>query len=125
MKYSNVTQIYLTKTKKTTPKWKFITSNNIRKQKINSNPGPGTYKLDSIVGEGPKHIMGCKLIPITKVDNELGPGAYNACFRTVEASSLKPGIGIGSKFQISDHKKVPGPGAYNIKSKIVEGPKYG
>ena len=79
-------------------------------------PGPGNYDQQTKIGEGPKYSMYDKRDQ--KYNDNPGPGQYEA-----SESKRKP-ITIGEKLKERAPEDMPGPGNYDQKSKIQEGPQY-
>ncbi len=79
-------------------------------------PGPGNYEAGTKVGEGPKYTMGDKRDD--RYNENPGPGQY-------EADELRAkGLTMGGKIQDRAPEDLPGPGNYDQRSKVGEGPKY-
>lgn len=93
----------------------------------NREPGPGAYNI-STASSGPKYRIGtapkCELLKeFVKVP---GPGAYSPNDKTMSTSRDVPHWRIGSAKRTSDlvTERTPGPGSYNFKERIGEGPSY-
>ena len=90
-------------------------------------PGPGNYSFKSSIGEGPKIGLRSRHCPLKSSTTVPGPGSYQPKHDTVIDKSPSSGIGYGNRASLYRKEKilVPGPGAYPIKDKSIEGPKYG
>jgi len=105
-------------------------------------PGPGNYEANTVVGEGPKFIMGekCGASAIKNSANVPGPGAYTPADRTYQGEQYSMGSKSkaptsilikpdGSHEQFSQaQEKTPGPGTYNSKAvypRVHTGPRFG
>ncbi|CAG9328521.1 unnamed protein product [Blepharisma stoltei] len=91
--------------------------------KPQNTPGPGAYTSTSVVLEkDPSYSISKSERPtLVKTDIKIGPGAYN------HSSSLSPRrvvFGSAPRVTVPINNKNPGPGNYEISSRIVEGPKY-
>lgn len=90
-------------------------------------PGPGAYNI-STTNSGPKYRIGtaakCELLKeFVKVP---GPGAYSPNDKTMSTSRDAPRWRMSSAKRVSDlaTERTPGPGSYNFKERIGEGPSY-
>ena len=79
-------------------------------------PGPGNYEEKSHVGEGPQYSMYQKRD--TKIAFTPGPGDYE------NPNQEQKGVTIGQRFEDKQAEEIPGPGNYQAKSHIAEGPQY-
>ncbi|CAD8175828.1 unnamed protein product [Paramecium octaurelia] len=89
-------------------------------------PGPGTYDLNTKIGEGPKHqILGSKYEPTTTL-NQPGPGAYNPNDGPSKQRPASAKIGTGQRAELNAGfgKDAPGPGNYNLRGSS-DGPRWG
>jgi len=110
-----------------TPQWAFGTDG--RHRDVHSHaPGPGTYEptVDAAFkegrGEGPLYSIVGRKEP-AEPGRTPGPGTYEAVGRPDMKDAAKWGFGTSAR-----HKKnlgdAPGPGSYQLASKIGEGPKF-
>lgn len=91
-----------------------------------SQPGPGTYIVNTTVGEGPKINLSSKLPEIKQKLCVPGPGAYNANPQYIYRGTLKAGIGLGQRsHNLARICSMPGPDAYQKQEMIRDGPRYG
>lgn len=89
-------------------------------------PGPGSYDPDLRLK---KHYGNVRIGSANRdsLNKELiktpGPGAYDARFEAVK--NKEPGVKMGTSIRrpLSANPRVPGPGSYEIPSKMIEGPK--
>ena len=79
-------------------------------------PAPGQYELKSKIIEGPHYSMGVKRDD--DIEQTPGPGEYEA------PEEKKKGMTIGERMVEREIEDAPAPGAYDLKSKMVEGPQY-
>ena len=93
----------------------------------NRDPGPGAYNVTT-TNTGPKYRIGtapkCQLLKeFVKVP---GPGTYNPDDKTKSIHRDAPHwkMGTASKGTGGVTERTPGPGSYNIKERIGEGPSY-
>ena len=88
---------------------------------LNANPGPGTYKSVTKIGEGPKYPLSSMHSP-SKGDLVPGPGQYDPKVEPIKKKAPKFPIGTEPKSRYSKQLS-PGPGNYNIQSSLG-GPKF-
>jgi len=92
---------------------------NEEKANVEVNPGPGQYETKEERKPGwsfPKEER-----DKAKVTNEPGPGAYEYDQNAVRVK--KPEYTFAGKQEAKPAEKTPGPGEYEIKSTVGEGPK--
>jgi len=86
-------------------------------------PGPGSYELQTKVGEGPKYIMNPRRDE--KYERYVpGPGAYNPSVNLVKENGPAIGMGSSNRHDLYASKSNPGPGQYDTRGNIA-GPKWG
>jgi Sperm-tail PG-rich repeat len=97
------------------------------KQNLNKSvPGPGQYNMHTSIGEGPKINLAMKLPSIQNKLAVPGPGAYCPDKKKVLQASRVAGIGYGQRGEyLRNSPNVPGADAYQYRSFIKEGPKFG
>ena len=88
----------------------------LREKAPEDMPAPGQYESRSKIVEGPQFSMGEKRED--RVERTVGPGHYEV------PEEKKKGVTIGERRQDKAPEDLPAPGAYEQKSKIVEGPQY-
>ena len=66
--------------------------------------------------EGPTYSIGEKWEQV--IEQTVGPGEYEA------PEDRGKGVTIGERLREKEAEYIPEPGAYEIKSKIIEGPQY-
>jgi len=91
-------------------------SGKVKDREIEDMPGPGNYEGKSTVGQGPQYSMYQKRD--TKIQQTPGPGEYNS------PTQKQKGVSIGQKMRVREAEDMPGPGNYEGKSHINEGPQY-
>ncbi|CAI2384789.1 unnamed protein product [Moneuplotes crassus] len=79
-------------------------------------PGPGNYEGKSHIQEGPQYSMYQKREQ--RIDQTPGPGDYEFI------QKQNKGVVMGQKFKNKEPEDMPGPGNYEGKSHIQEGPQY-
>ena len=77
-------------------------------------PEPGAYELKSTLVEGPQYSIYEKREQ--KIEQTVGPGEYEV------KEERKQGVTIGERLREREADYVPEPGAYEVRSKIIEGP---
>ena len=90
-------------------------------------PGPGKYDIIKKIGnDSPYYTIGHKEKEKKIKFNSPGPGRYNLDRAFTFSQSPKWKIGTSRKLSgINFHKKVPGPGSYDVQSECSCGPKFG
>ena len=88
----------------------------IREKEADYVPEPGAYELKSKLVEGPQYSIYEKREQ--KIEPTVGPGEYEV------KEERKQGVTIGERLWEKEADYVPEPGAYELKSKLVEGPQY-
>lgn len=53
-----------------------------------------------------------------------GPGSYQSKYEFARPKSAQVRIGSSTRRPLNDNNDAPGPGTYDIASKVGEGPKY-
>ena len=92
-------------------------------------PGAGTYKIPSMIGEGPQYgIQGRQEKGSSPMKNNPGPGTYN--IQSVDNlrmhNSQKYGIGTSLRSNDKPKLNVPGPGNYQPNmADLKAAPKFG
>ena len=110
------------------PTWKIGTAK--RKLLIDVDkdiPGPGRYNITKEIGnDSPHYSMGHKQKEKEIKFGSPGPGKYNLSRGITFVHSPSWKIGTNKKlYDIKLNRKVPGPGAYNIRKNSTSGPMYG
>ena len=88
----------------------------LREKEADYVPEPGAYELKSKLVEGPQYSIYEKWEQ--KIEPTVGPGEYEV------KEDRGKGVTIGTKIQEKEADYVPEPGAYELKSTLVEGPQY-
>ena len=88
----------------------------MREKEADYVPEPGAYEVKSRIVEGPTYSIGEKRME--KIEQTVGPGEYEV----VEEKAK--GVTIGERLREKEADYIPEPGAYEVRSKIVEGPQY-
>ena len=88
----------------------------LREKEADYVPEPGAYEVKSRIVEGPTYSIGEKRME--KIEQTVGPGEYEV----VEEKAN--GVTIGERLREKEADYIPEPGAYEVRSKIVEGPQY-
>lgn len=97
------------------------------KPKSSREPGPGAYNVSTTIS-GPKYKIGtarkCELL--REFARVPGPGAYSPDDRTKSTSRDAPHWRMGTARKTSDSaaERTPGPGSYDVKERLAEGPSY-
>ena len=79
-------------------------------------PGPGNYDQKSRLIEGPQYSIYQKREG--KIEQTPGPGDYE------DLKEQKQGVTIGERLKDRAPEDLPGPGNYDQKSRLIEGPQY-
>ena len=88
----------------------------LREKEADYIPEPGAYEVKSWIVEGPTYSIGVKRIE--KIEQTVGPGEYET------PEDRGKGVTIGERLREKEAEYIPEPGAYEVRSKIVEGPQY-
>ncbi|CAD8115027.1 unnamed protein product [Paramecium primaurelia] len=95
-----------------------------RKEQITQQlvvPGPGAYDPQP-VKRPPSCKIGKSMRGLQFANPNPGPGEYEPQIDTIRPQSAMVRVGSATRRPLNDVKGVPGPGTYDLPSKMVEGP---
>lgn len=85
-------------------------------------PGPGAYDPQP-VKRPPSCKIGKSMRGLQFANPNPGPGEYEPHFENTRPQSAMVRVGSATRRPLNDVKGVPGPGTYDLPSKMVEGPR--